>query len=102
MRMMNQIIEFKDLKFKRDEEYFNEGYASWQVLINKKVYTVNAIYQDLEMYKNEYTKDYTNGIKGFEIRDFAHRRIKTFKVKANEKIISMLEIENYLKELIEN
>ena len=97
--MINQIIEFQNLPFKRDEEYFKEGYASWEVKVNRKVYTVNALYKDLEMYKNEYTKDYTNGIKGFEIRDFAHRQIKIFKVKANAKIISMLEIENYLKEL---
>ena len=97
--MQNQIIEFKDLQFKRDEEYFNDGYASWEVKVGRKTYTVNALYQEMEMYKNEKTKDYTNGIKGFEIRDFAHRKIRAFKVRARQNIISLLEIEQYLKEL---
>lgn len=97
---MLQIIEFKDLPLKRDEDYFRDGFASWETIINKKVYTINAQYHEMEMYKNEHTKDYTNGVKGFEIRDFAHRKIKEFKVKANASILSLLEVENYLKTLL--
>ena len=93
---MLEIVEFKKLPFTRDEDYFNDGYASWEVQVNKRTYTVNAIYFEMEMYKNEYTKDYTNGVMGFEVRDYANRKIKEFKYKASPKILSLLEVEEFL------
>lgn len=95
--MERQLIEFKELPFKRDEFYFSDGYASWEVKVHNKTYTVNAIYSNEELIKNEKTKDYLNGIKGFELQTPNLKTLKTFKVPLKSKIISLEPVEEYLK-----
>ena len=97
--MEKTLIEFQDLKFERDNYYFNIGFASWNVKGKKNNYMVHAIYRDTELYENEDTGDYTNGIKGFELMDSKYNVIKQFKVKARDKIISVREVEDYIKKI---
>ena len=93
---MKQLEEFKRLEFKRDEEYFKEGFATWEVTWRKKKWYVNAIYREETLVKNENSKDYTNGIKAFELCTSTLRPIKTFKVSSKAPIISLQEVENYI------
>ena len=97
--MEKQLIEFQDLKATRDNYYFGIGFASWEVKGKRHTYYVNAIYRETEMYENEATKDYTKGIKGFELQDSKFNTIKQFKVKAKAPIVSVKEVEEYIKKI---
>lgn len=90
------LEEFKTLKFKRDLEYFNDGYASWEVTIRNKKFYVHAIYQEYALYVNDYTKDYTNGIKGFEIQDSHYNVIKRIAHKTKLNVVSLDKVEEFL------
>lgn len=95
---MKKLEEFKVVEFKRDEEYFKDGFASWEVNWHKNKYFVNAIYKEEVLVKNEHSKDYTNGIKGFELCTSTLRPIKTFKVLPKLPTISLYDVEKYIVE----
>ena len=97
--MQKTLVEFQDLKFERDNYYFGIGFASWNVKGKRNNYMVHAIYRDTEMYENEETGDYTNGIKGFELLDSKYNVIKQFKVKAKAQVVSVQEVEDYIKKI---
>ena len=97
--MKNQLVEFQNLQFQRDNTYFAMGFASWEVKCKRKTYFVHAIYRDTELFENETTKDYTNGIKGFELQDSKFKPIKQFKVKKRIQQISLQEVEDYIKQI---
>ena len=96
MIQSKQIIEFQKLPYKRDLDYFNEGYASWEVNVKNKKYYVHAIYQEQALYDNETTKDFSNGIKGFEVMNQNFNVVKQFKYKAKSPVVSLAEVEKWL------
>lgn len=93
---MKKLEEFKTLKFERDNYYFGIGFACWNVEHKKRKYFVNAVYSDGVLMKNEETKDYTNGIKAFEILDDKYRVITKIKNERKSPIVSLSNVENYI------
>lgn len=94
---MTKLIEFQTLNYERDNLYFKDGFASWEVKLHNQTYTVNALYSPSALIKNGKTKDYLNGIKGFEILNPQLKPIKKFKIAKDTKVVSLEEVETYLK-----
>lgn len=99
---MKEVIEFQVLQFNRDQDYFNDGYMSYTVKTKKNTYNVSAIYKDTELYENAETKDYTSGIKGFEVQDSKYNKIATIKVKSKSKVVSLEEVEKFIQDYEKN
>lgn len=93
---MKKVEEFKTLKYERDNYYFGIGFACWNVECKRRKFFVNAVYSDGVLMKNETTKDYTNGIKAFEILDDKYRLIKKIKNERKVPIVSLSEVEKYI------
>ena len=94
--MTERIEEFKKLQFKRDEEYFKDGYASWEVMWKKRKWHINAVYSNDALIKNELTKDYSNGIRSFDILDDKYNFITNIKIGCKHNIVSLEVVENYI------
>ena len=91
-----ELQEFKHLKYERDKYYFDNGFASYNVYWGKKKFYVNAIYRNDVLMQNEQTKDYSNGIKGFELLDDKYKFIAKFKVNLKSTIANLKDVEMYI------
>ena len=95
-----KVKEFELLPFKREEEYFNDGYASWEITYKNKKWQVFANYDSASLLKNGETKNALNGITSFELWNYKNQLVKKFKatdlVVDNE--LRLKGIEEYLIE----
>ena len=75
-----KVKEFDLIPFKREEDYFEDGYASWELTWKNKKWYVFANYESNALLKNETTKDAFNGIISFELWNDKNHKIRKFKI----------------------
>ena len=91
-----KVREFKSIKFKRDNEYFKDGYASWEINHKNQKFFVNAIYGKQALEHNSCEEDCFNGIKCFELTNSRYKCIKKFDVPKKAEIFDLGVIENFI------